>query len=131
MIKLCDETKKHLQPAQVNDLYELLVCHRRRTPAHLKKDGRVIIETNGSSLLLVNGSKKTPMAVTSLYRSTHFDPHRIVFDWENDFILPIAGLTFDPDNGGCNAHDEDGVFVNHFPLSGVQQLFQADPTRFV
>ena len=71
------------------------------------------------------------MAVASAYRSTTFDQCHITFDWENDFILPIASLTFDPDNEGCNAHDEDGVFVNHFPLSGVQQLYEADPTRFL
>ena len=130
MIKLCETIKTKLKPAQVNHLYELLMCHRRRTPAYLSQQSKKVIEVNGGSLVWVHGIAKTPMAVTSGYRNTEFDQYHSVFDWENEFIVPIASLTFDPENGGCNAHDEDGVFVNHFPLSGVQQLFEADPTRF-
>ena len=133
MIKLCDVTKTHLKPAQVNHLYELLICHRRKTPAFLSQNGKTIIETNGGSLIWVNGSKKTPMALMASYRSTEFDQYHSAFDWESPFITPIASLTYieRSDVVGCLSHDEDEKPLNHFPLSGVQQLFEADPTRFV
>lgn len=132
MIKLCDETKTHLKPAQVNHLYELLICHRRKTPAFLSQDGKTIIETKGKSLIWVNGIWKTPMAASlSSYRSTNFDQYHSAFDWESPFITPIASLMFVKGSvNGCVAHDEDEKPLNHFPLSGVQQLFEADPTRF-
>ena len=128
MIELCEKTKTHLKPAQVNHLYELLTCHRRKTPAFLKQNGRTIIETNGGSLIWVNGIKKTPMAVTSGYRNTEFDQYHSAFDWENELITPISTITFE--GQGCDAHNDLGEVINHFPLSGVQQLFEADPIRF-
>lgn len=132
MIKLCDEIKNHLKPAQVNHLYELLICHRRKTPAFLSQNGKTILETKGKSLIWVNGSKKTPMAIMASYRNSDFDQYHSAFDWESPFITPIASLMFVKGSKvtGCVAHDEEGNPINHFPLSGVQQLFEADPTRF-
>ena len=132
MIKLCEKTKTLLKSAQVDALYVLLICHRRGLPAFVKKD-RLHIETKqGVSLLLSNGVVGTPMAISKAHCKTVFEPVPHDFAWEDPLIVPIKSIMECVSDKITSyvAYNEEGRPINHFPLTGIQQLYEADPTRF-
>lgn len=128
MINLCDQTKKELEPSQVNDFMTLLACNRRQMPAYLVH-GDLRIETNRSTLIKVGERKMTPMAVASEYHTFVFDQRNNDMDWENPLIVAIASIK--KTDEGFVAYSIDDEPVTLLPLSGVQQLYNADPNRFL
>lgn len=132
MITLCPQTKQKLQPVQVTDLLTILACHRNHLPAFCaNKDLHIVADR--SSLILVNGDRITPHELAVKYAPTVFDTITSDMDWENPVITGIAKIKYKetPDFTGCIAYNDEGVPIQHFPLSGVQQLYQADPARFM
>ena len=134
MIKLCQNTKKDLKPVQVNDFMTLLSCHKRGMPAYVKK-GVDTIETKGGSAMFFNGVFRSPMALCEKWRSTSFDTIKKDFDWENPLIAPIQSIMKCESDKLTSyvAYNEEDMTkpINHFPLTGIQQLYEADPLRFV
>ena len=128
MINLCPETKKSLNITQVNDLFTLLACNRRHLPA-FGKIGDTLIESDRSTLIKVNGNPRTPMAVAEAFHSNVFDRVTVDMDWENPLIVSIASIK-KTEEGFVALNDEDDP-VTLLPLSGVQQLYNADPNRFL
>ena len=128
MINLCPETKKSLDITQVNDLFTLLACNRRHLPA-FGKIGDTVIESDRSTLIKVNGIAKTPMAVAEAYAPKKFDSVLVDMDWENPLIASIASIK-KTEKGFVALNDEDNP-ITLLPLSGVQQLYNADPNRFL
>ena len=127
MIHLCPETKKSLKITQVNDLFTLLACNRRHLPA-FGKIGGTLIESDRSALIKVNGALRTPMAVAEAYHSKVFDRVSVNMDWENPLIVSITSIK-KTEEGFVALNDEDDL-VTLLPLSGIQQLYTADPNRF-
>lgn len=128
MIHLCSETKKSLKITQVSDLFTLLACNRRHLPA-FGKIGDTVIESDRSTLIKVNGRGKTPMAVAMSYASEIFDHSLVEMDWENPLIVGISSIK-KTEEGFMALNDEDTP-ITLLPLSGVQQLYNADPNRFL
>lgn len=128
MITLCQETKKALEPTQVGDLLTLLACHRRYLPAFAKM-GDTVIETNGGTLIKVNGVAKTPHAVAHGFHHQEFDPIDTEMDWENPLVASIHSIK--KSDTGFTALNEDETPITLLPITGVQQLYNADPNRFL
>lgn len=128
MIELCKQTKTELAPTQVSNLMTLLACHKRYLPAFVKT-GDTVIETNGGTLIKVNGIPKTPMAVAEAYHRHTFDKVDVEMDWENPLVAAIASIR--KADTGFTAFNEDETPITLLPITGVQQLYSADPNRFL
>ena len=137
MIHICSETLDQLAPVEVFDFFDFLTAHHRGFSAYLHIGDDKLSCQRGVSMPSLNGKPCDPHTLCRKFANHEGKDNPNTFDWNHPMISPIVEIVMIGDSYTAfgkpdpTENDPHNIDMYKMPLSGVQRMFSADPTRFV